>query len=353
MAKVSLQVNGLAYGGWKAVRVTRGIECISGSADLQVSDRWAGQRKPWPIYEEDECKVLIDDEILITGFVDRRSVSYSADDHSLGVSARDRTSELVDCSAVLDKWEFRNTDLLKFAKKLCEPYGIEVTLNGTAQKIVRLCIDPGDSVFEALERACRMTGYLAMSDGQGGLVLTRPGSSKVTTALIEGKNILAASGDFDATNRFRTYLVLGQHRGTDEDTAESAAHISAFAEDENVRRVERTLVIRPEGSLTTEQAKQRAQWEATVRAARGDLVVVTVQGWTMGNGEVWPINALVHLKSPFLAIDGEMLISQATYTLDDGGTTTQLTLVRPDAFNPQPLITRAKTAQFMDLAGGV
>ena len=322
-----------------------------------MSDRWVGQDESWPIVEEDECKVLLGDTKVITGYVDKRSISYGSEEHSFGVSGRDKTGLLVDCSASLDKWEYRNVDLLTFAKRVCDPFGIEVKLNvrlgqESLKPLTKISVDPGDTAFEAIERACRMAGLLAFSDGNGSLILARPGTSRTTTALIEGKNILTAAADFDSSNRYRTYLVLGQHRGSDALNGANAAHIKSYAEDLTVKRAARTLLIRPESNVTVEQAKKRAQWEAIVRAARGDSVSVTVHGWAQENGTLWPVNALVTLQSPFLGINGQMLISEATYSFDEGGTVTHLTLRRPDAFVPEPKITNAKNAAWKEIEGG-
>ena len=72
MSDLRLVVNGKKYGGWKSVRVTRSIESIAGSFELDVSDRWAGQGEIWPIYEEDACRVEIDGTTVIDGYVDHR-----------------------------------------------------------------------------------------------------------------------------------------------------------------------------------------------------------------------------------------------------------------------------------------
>jgi prophage tail gpP-like protein len=355
MADLRLRVNGADYGGWTTARVTRGIESIAGSFELSVSDRWAGQATPWPIGEEDECKLLLGDDVVLTGHVDRRSLAYGPEEHALSVSGRDRTGLLVDCSAALSTWEFLGVPLLTMAKRLAEPFGVEVKLQAglsLPKPLAKLTVDPGDSAFDALERACRMAGVLPVSDGQGGLLLTRAGSGRAKTSLVEGKNILAASADYDASGRFYRYLVLGQHQGTDELSGKSAAAVAGEAKDMNVTRTSRVLLVRPEGAVTTAYAKQRAAWEAAVRAARGDAVTVTVQGWTQGDGTLWPVNALVHLQSPLLGVDGDMLITQAAHSLDDnGGTTTQLSLKRPDAFLPEPTITKASTTSWKELAG--
>ncbi len=357
---IKLFVNGREFSGWKSARVTRGIESIAGSFGLEVSERWGGQTAPWEIAEEDECELWIDQSLVISGYVDRRTLSYGPSEHSLGISGRDKTGALVDCSAALSKWEFKGVDVLTFVKRVCEPFGIVASLQsgvlpGAAP--AKLTVDPGDTAFEAIEKACRLAGLLPISDGAGGLVLTRAGASRVVTALVQGENILSASAEYDATGRFATYKVLGQHKGTDEFSGAPAATVKGTATDSNVRRTERVLIVRPEGNVTSEQAKVRAQWEAGVRAGRGDSVTVTVQGWTMGNGALWPVNALVSVRSPGIGVNGDLLITQATYSIDEGGTTTVLALRNPRAFLPESVVaktTGGKGSNFWkEIVGGV
>jgi prophage tail gpP-like protein len=358
MPELRLIVNGVRYAGWKTAQVTRGVESISGGFSLSVSERWDGQSKPWPIVEGDECKLFIGDVPIITGYVDRRSLSYTADDHSLTVSGRDATGDLVDSSALLGRWEFLGVPLLTFAKRLCDPFGIEVEIQPgltLPKPAAKLTIDPGDTVFEALERACRLAAVLPVSDGLGGLLLTRTGSTRCTTALVEGENILGAAADYDVSGRFRRYVVLGQRAGSDNDYGSAVAAVKGEAQDLNVGRAARTLVIRAEGAVTTGYARRRAEWDAKIRAARGDAVSVLVQGWTEGDDTLWPANALVPVRSAWLGVDGEMLITQATYSLDENsGATTELLLRRPDAFLPEPVVVRGGGGGlWKEITGGI
>jgi prophage tail gpP-like protein len=345
---VSIRVGGRAFTGWTSARVTRNLEALAGSFELGVSDR-----SGWQIAEEDECSVLIGDQVLLTGSVDRPRFSIGPQEHSLSVEGRDRAGALVDCSAVLDNWDLTGLTLLAVAQLLAQPFGVAVAMQAGLQVPAlsnKLAVDPGESAHQALEKACRMAGVLAISDGRGGLVLTRAGSQRATSALVEGENIKAGSSSFDATDRYRRYLVSGQRAGSDDDFGLEVTSVLGSAEDPNVRRSERVLMVRPEGAVSSAQARARAQWEAAVRAARGDQVQVTVQGWTQGDGSVWPINALVPVRSPGLRVDGEMLITAATYALDSGGTTTQLQLMRPDAFKPEPVVPAA--GRWRELARG-
>jgi prophage tail gpP-like protein len=358
--KVGLKVAGKEYLGWKTISITQGIRAVAGAFELSINEKWATQAKPWPILEEDECQVSIDGVTVITGFVDRRTVSYDADSHTLTVAGRDKAAAMVDCSAMLTKngkaeWEFAGVPLLTLAKRLAEPYGILVALQANLELPTpppKFSVEPGDSSFDVLERACRHAGVLAISDGDGGVELMRPGIDRCQTALVEGVNIKSASGTFDGSARFRRYVVLATRPGTDQFFGEALVS-KGEATDENVRRAERVLLIRGENALTKAQAAQRAGWEAKVRASRADAVTITVQGWTQGDRSLWPVNALVPLRSPFLGINGSMLVSEVTRTISaESGTLTALSLERPDAYLPEPVITKASTGLYKELAKG-
>lgn len=353
MTDVVLRVNGKEYAGWKSARVVRGVETAAGSFELSVSDRWSGSA-PWPIAEGDECVVAVAGEVVLTGYVDRRQVSVGAGEHSVSLSGRDRAGELVDCSVLLKTWEFVRTPVIEVARRVAAPHDVPVALGaGTASPPVpdKVSVDPGDTAFEVIERACRTAGLLAVSDGRGGLTLMRPGATRTNTAIIEGENLLSGSVERDTSGRYRRVVVRGQSGGTDALSGVPAAAVQASASDLNVAREARVLLVRPEGAVTTAAAKRRAEWETAVRAARALSATVSVQGWTQGNGPLWPVNALVRVKSPTLdGLDEELLIVQATYTLDESGTRTELQLRLPGAYTPEPVIPK-KTRKKNPLEG--
>jgi prophage tail gpP-like protein len=359
VSTVSLEVEGLSYRGWKRVLVRRSIESISGYFQLDTTDRWAGQKTPWPIQQGQKCKVSVDDTPLITGYVDSRSLSYDSSSHTIALAGRDWTGSLVDSSAQLGKWEFKNLDLLKFAKKICEQFGredsvfIEPTL--VSPIFAKLSVSPGETAFEAIDKVARLAGLLPISDGQGRLTFSRAGTSICETDLAEGVNILSASAQYDSTERFRTYVVLGQSNGSDASHGAAVASIKGFAEDPTVARADRTLLIRPEGNVTPEYAKRRAQFEATARLARSCSVTITVQGWTQPNGKPWPLNAFVNVTSAALdmANSTQMVIATIENTLDqDSGSLTRMTLRPAAAWNPEPVLPKApKKAPWEELKG--
>lgn len=344
MLDLALVVGGRRYGGWKSIRVTNSIESLAGSFALEVSDRWGGRTDPWPIEEEDPCRVEVGKQVVIDGFVDARDLSATKDARTLSYTGKDKAGALVECSLLVqgasvngNKWTYRNVDLAQFATEIAAPHGISVSVqSGLVLKRDPLIVaHPGETGFEAIKRAAASAGVLVVSDGAGGILITRRGTARAAN-LVEGLNILTASVKYDGSDRFRRYLISTQVPGTDEASGE-ATRVQAEATDEGVRRTSRVLVIRPDKGYSTADARRRADWEARTRAAKAETAVVSVQGWTQPSGELWPLNALVRVKAPrMIGVDGDMLISQRELSIGDGGQVTQLHLVRPDAFEPEP-----------------
>jgi prophage tail gpP-like protein len=338
--EVTLVVGGFRYAGWKSVRVTRSIESLAGAFALDVSDRWDGEEAPWPIVEEDACRVEIDGEVVIDGYVDKRSLSASKDSRALSYTGRDRAAALVDCSAVLSKWTYRNVNVADFAAIVARPFGISVSVQPglVLPKVPKLVVSPGDTAYEVIKRAAGDDGVLIVSDGAGGILITRAGDERAATSLVEGMNILSASVDYDGADRFHQYLILTQAAGTDNASGD-ATRVQAEYRDDGVRRTERVLLMRPEKGYSVADAKRRAGWEARIRAARAETVTVVVRGWKQSNGELWPLNAVTRVVAPrLIGVEGDMRITQAEHSIGEQGRVTQLRLVRPDAFTPAPTV---------------
>ncbi len=358
MSEISLLVGGFRYGGWKSVRVTRSIESIAGSFALDVSDRWDGDEEPWPIAEEDPCRVEIDGAVVIDGYVDKRGLSASADSRTLSYTGRDRAAALVDSSLVLKQWTYRNLTLAEFASTLAKPFGVKVSVQAglVLPKRSKIVVEPGDKAYEAIAGEAAQDGVLLVSDGAGGIMITRSGTARAAS-LVEGENIKEASVEYDGTDRYRRYVVATQSARPDEAAGE-ATRIQAEATDEGVRRTDRVLLIRPDKGCSVTDARKRADWEARIRAARAETVTVAVQGWKQPSGALWPLNALTRVSaSRLIGVDGDMLISQVEHSIGEGGKVTQLRLVRPDAFTPEPKATvksptKSATGGWKELAKG-
>lgn len=379
---VVLVVNGKKYGGWKSVRITRSIESMAGSFSLEASDRWDGQVDPWPIANEDACRVEISNpdgtsSVMIDGFVDVTEIDASESSRGLQYNGKDAASAFVECSAAnqgasvtakvggggdLDptkhgkdavKWTYTNIDFVAFVRAIAHQFGLGVSVQPglTFPRASKLVVSPGETGFETVKRVAEQVGALLVSDGAGGILITRAGTARAE-GLIEGFNIKRIRRRSDATARFRRYIISTQIPGTDEVSGEEL-QIQAEATDVDVRRKNRVILIRPDKGYNTADAKKRADWEARIRAARSETITVTLQGWRQRSGALWPLNALATVSAPKLAgILGDMLISQVEFSIGSDGRETQLNLVRPDAFAPEPTATVSGEALWSELRTG-
>lgn len=329
-----LKVDGKLFGGWQQVRIERGIEQIAGGFELTVTDRWntADGQQAFELQPGQACEVLVHDEVVITGYIDSVNRSYDKSAHQISVSGRDKTADLVDCSAVYKTGQWSNKKLEQIAADLVAPFGIGVkTAVDTGSPIPVMAIQEGETVFELLERAARMKAVLLVSDGKGNLVITRAGTARAAGDLFEGGNILSADGEFNWKDRYSDYIIKGQRKGDDDSYGETVAHQKASVKDGGITRY-RPLVVMAEDQDGNTTLAQRAEWERNVRAGRGSRATITVQGWK-AHDMLWQPNTITHLKSPLLSADTDLLIASVSYSLSDSGTTASLQLVNPAAFD--------------------
>lgn len=340
MHELHLKVNGLLYGGWEAVRVDRGMDQISGMFDLQVSELWPDQAQEVRIDAGDTCQLLVDGLPVITGYVDDVVVAHNGRQHVVSVIGRDKTGDLVDCSAIHKTGQWRQRRLEQIAAELCQPFGVQVVVApglDTGRPFATFALQEGETVFETLERMARIRGVLLASDGQGRLLVTRSGHERVATPLVLGHNILEARGGISLRDRYSHYVVKSQAPGTDFSSGPAVSQIKAKATDPSVKRY-RPLVMVSESQGDGLSLRDRANWEATVRAARATEIFVTLQGWSHANG-LWEPNTLVKVQDRWMRLDDgvELLIRAVSFKLDDrAGATTELSLTRADAFKLLP-----------------
>jgi len=333
MLDVRLTVNGQDYTGWTGITASRSIETISGTFSLTASSEWPELQIYRALRPSDACVLKMEGETVFTGRIDDVMPSYSKEDHSVSIAGRDATGDLVDCSALHTPAEWHGLKLDEIATILLKPFGLKVTtVTDLGAAFDKFSIDQGETVFEAIERMCRMRAVLPTSDVYGNLVLTRAGSSRAEVSLERGQNILSGSGQFSHRDRYSDYIVKGQQPGTEYLEPADIAQVKGTSTDKALGRY-RPKVILAEDVANTVQANDRASWDASVQAARSRKCSYTVQGWReKPGGKLWMPNRLVHIKDDWFDIDMEMLITSVTFSRGDQGTTTQLDCMPVGAF---------------------
>lgn len=335
MDDITLTVGGVDWTGWESLQASRSVDAMAGAFSLGLANRVQYGGAALPLSPGMECVLSCGSDTLVTGFIDSVSQSLDVGRHGITVSGRDRSADLVDSSAVHTPGSWKGASLTDICSALCAPFGIAVTLEGNqGQPFTAFQIQPGESVAEAMQRLLKQRELVAMPDGKGGLRLARLAQQTRSAVLQEGVNVLSASVTCDASERFSEYLVTGQKQGTDKDFGKGCA-VKANVTDEQIKRY-RPLVIRASQQGDMAYMRQRAWWEMTTRRADGTSVQVTVQGWRDDLGQLWEPGELVPVSLPVLGISQSLLVGEVTWTRDSGGTTTQLTLKDPAAWQQEP-----------------
>jgi prophage tail gpP-like protein len=284
--------------------------------------------------------VLVGGEVVITGYVDTVETDLTDSRASLRVEGRDKTGDLVDCSAVHKAGQWRNTSLLQIATDIAAPFGIPVRLQTDAGELFRrFALDDGERAFDAIERAARLRGVLVTSNTLGELVITRAGTQDAGVVLQEGLNIRAISATHSWRERHSVITLKTQVPGDDDENGPQAAHLKATAADTAVNRY-RPLVVLAEHGTSSKGLADRARWETQVRLGRGQRGRCTVVGWrTQGDGftgPLWQPNTRITIDSPTMNLNAQLLVVGCAYSLSDAGTLTDLSFARPEAFELLP-----------------
>ncbi|EGF92416.1 bacteriophage Mu P family protein [Asticcacaulis biprosthecium C19] len=324
---VTVKVDGQVFEGWKAIGVQRSIDTLCAGFRLTLYNA--------AIFDRAACEIWVGDELLITGRVDRVAGGVGK---TYSVGGRDKTLDLVDASAVHSPGAWRGQKLEKIGAELLAPFGLTLTVETATGAVFPLfCIEPGETVFEALTRMCRMRGLMIRTDPKGSVIVFAPRQKRTGMVLELGRNLTGFEFDINSADRFSEYIIKGQRQGGAHTEAKDAAAPKGSAKDAGVTRYRPKLIVSDEQS-TPAGLRTRALWEATTRRAQALQVGGSVKGWRDDAGALFEPDTLVRLIADDHGLDLDMTLTEVTFTLDDKGTSTRFRMTKPEAFTTVELL---------------
>ncbi len=337
--RVSLELAGQVFTDFIRVEISRALNQTSGSFRLDLHD---GQRAK-ALTSSAQAKAVydlgvghpvtlkIDKEPVLIGFVDALSTRASAASFEVSIVGRDAVGDLIDCAAAPNgPYEYLGLTALDIARQVAAPFKIEVSAIGdVGPAFERFAFEVESTAFEVIEKACHARALLALSDGVGGLVLTRGGSDSAPGILELGVNLIEVDATEDFSQRFSDYTAKGQAE------KKNGKSLSASSKDPSVRRY-RPKVIASRTEPTGPTIADQATWANRIAQGQSLKYSVTVQDWRGPKGGLWKPNQLATVRDRTLALDADLLIEQVAYRFDLNGTTTALTLVGPQAYDLLP-----------------
>lgn len=338
--ELTIKTGGKTLGGWLNFRVLRSIEkCPSGFA-IALTERYPGQAHQAVVEPFSPCEVFLSGDKILTGYINGYHPTIDALDHQAGIFGYSKIEDLVDCSVDIEQtgWQISAATVGAAAKKICDPYGIAVVLpdgDVSLDTSYPFPVMPGMTCWQLLEELARAAQLLIWDDAEGRLVLSKVGTKRAATALVEGVNMEIAGAVFDGSQRFSDIWVVAQApvKGTD-------GHIGYFAkaQDNDVPRKRVHMVVMDMPGPDQKWAKQRADWEIARRYGRSRQAPVTVTGWRGEDDELWTPNTITHITSPTLKIDEDWLIVDCDWRRGARGTQTAMLVMPKEGVIPQPFI---------------
>lgn len=335
--KAVLKVAGKLWEGWQSIEVSRSLEQIASTFVFESAARDGGGKNVLHIQCGESCEVLLDGDKVLTGWVDVVEMAHDATTHTIRVSGRSKTSDLVDCSAIWETGTFHKTTVTHIAESLAAQYGVTVSVTDAGVVIPVFTLQDGETVGEAVDRLARSRSILAYDNAEGELVMGPVGTETAGSNLVLGTNIKASSSKVDVSKRFSEYRVKGQRASDEQIDGVTASTASGTSQDDEVSSGRtRILVLHADGHASLKSCADRATWEAATRAGKSVEVEVIVQGWRQADGELWDVNELCHVRDAVIGVDATLLISGVAFRLGEDGTTTKLTLSPASGFVPEP-----------------
>lgn len=333
---IEVFANGLKFPYWTSATISRSVGSVAGSFTLNLASNDAhGQRLR--LWLGDLVQIDLDGVPVLKGFVNKISPSVSSGSHSLTISGNEISCDLVKCG-VEGFLEWKNKTADAIIQDICGRYGIGFfnPYNVSFGKPIKnFSVDPGATAVEAIGKLCNERGILPMSNGTGQIYVIKPSAASRGPNLQEGVNLLSFNADYSADDCFSDYFVFG--------TGKAKKKVQAHVQDKNVERY-RPFILVDANATEKETVENRANWERNTRQSKSMVFKCSVQGWSHEGG-LWKPGTICGLYAPSIFVDEplDLLVSQVNYTFGNGGSVTNLSLVQPQSYEPQPTTAAIKS----------
>lgn len=333
-----LTVNGVDFQDWESVFVQAqwAVDCSVFRFTAAERDDLPGDWTKLQFKPGDRCTISLAGQQAINGYITVRQTAYDANGHTVMLQGKSITAWPAKSSVDHEAGNFDGMSFEQAARKVLEPYetGIKVIGELDPTPFEKLQNEPGEKIWDFLERIARPRKILMGSDAMGNFLLIGDHAMPTTDSLVEGYNILSCQCVIDGDNIFAEYMVTGQSSGSDESSGpevnEPMARVPGSAPMKSI------VITTAEQPVKPDELQKRAEAEAIWHEGTIIAATIVVPGWT-SRGGLWTPGDTVTVDSPMAMLNGiAMKIETATFTQDsESGTTTRLDLKVPWALLDQ------------------
>lgn len=343
--QLRLVIGGKSYAGWQEQRVSCGVERIPRDFEIMATDKSPFDPSSITVEPGQEMRVLLGDDPVITGYVDRVRLSVSGASHQMTISGRGQGQDLVDCSAILPTMAIGGSGLQAdgIIRPLAQVFGIDVAVQGdisASGAVPQFNVNLGETPWDIIDRITRWAQLLCYEGADGNLVLSRVGQQSMASGVQEGVNLEQADATFSMDGRFSDYFAFVQ--SVDQFSQIGGQGDVGRVKDATVPRYRPRAIISEQTQNGQPIAMQRLNWEKARRIGQSQSIEVTVDSWRDSAGKLWTPNYLVPVNIPSLKIISQTLvIGEVEFSRGEDGTHAHMILMPPAAYEPEPNVLQA------------
>lgn len=341
--QIRLIVGGYELSGWDDALLDNAIDTPADSWSVTLFNPVYDQL-PATVATGKTAKLYYGDELVLTGIVDNIDESVNRQGRGLQISGRDLVGQLIDCSVPI--FNGRQINLEELLNKYVKSGDLtslfkNVVIQDNAALKSKVSVEPGESLWDAINKAAQVTGQYVWLEADGTLKVgdpfTSPYSVKTDLLLMydgSDNNVLEASYKEDASNVFSQIKILSQDA--------NANHILSEGKTSTPYSYNRLKIVSLSDVETKAEADDALKKIQSDNNLEAYSLNVTVAGWTIDN-KMWASGWYLNLQSDVLSrATAKWAVMGRTLKLSRGnGQTTELKLKRQGDW-AQPLVHKDK-----------
>lgn len=291
----------------------------------------------------DKVTIYLGGKLAMVGTILRRQTAYDANSHGVELFGAGDQWFVSHGSIVTKDMNLDGMTFEQAGRKVIAPFGVGVEAIGylDATPFKQLQVQPGEKVFEFLDRIARPRGITLGADEKGNVLFIGEHNYTPSYDLAEGVNIKSMQCMMTIEGWYSDFRKYSQSGATDDHNMKDAAHQEAIVKG-SLPRYSPLLTPSEQPVWNEEELRQRAANEKRFSESTTITATVVVYGWIRSGGahwetgttagELWRVGDKVTVNSPMAMLHGvEMVIITATFTQDSAsGTLTTLELALPE-----------------------
>ncbi len=358
-----IQINSEKFSGFETVRVQKDMTSVVDEFLITYSVREtndSSRRNPVNLIRaQDDIQIFIDDNKILTGFIDSLSTSYDTESRVVNIQGFSKTIDLVESDILGDTYSIEDLETLTqeiFKNNNITDINIINNLGSLPIKVKNDVFggfydfkSPKESnkikqitkIFDYLDKYANQAKVLLRTDKDGNLVFEREEQIVTIGNLLSLKNnsnnnIKSASYGASVSSFFRNNDLFTEEKNdsfTGGALTPNGSYIDILARPGRRIRTQKNFVEE------SPNLNEIAKWEANIRRSQAMNYACTVQGYYNDekSQSLWEPNKLVKVNDDKCLVEGQFLIKGVTYDKSvDNGSTTTLDIVNRGTFNLDP-----------------